>query len=121
MGLLEGELSLPISQDGGTFSPTEPGVVLLYLPRDLILVELPAVGLLLPRPAVANAALVEKLAGAARLPALDHVIEENLVLVDRDVRVPALWEVDSDRDRPGKWGVREYSLLCCPASSEHQT
>lgn len=101
VGLLEGELSLPVSQDGGTFSPAEAGVVLLYLPRDVLLVELPAVGLLLPGPAVGHAALVEELAGAARLPTLDHGIEEKLVLVDRDVRVPALREVDSVRGRAG--------------------
>lgn len=103
MGLLERQLVLPVPQDGRALSPAEPGVVLLDLPGDVLLVQLPAVGLLLPAPAVARAALVEELAGAARLPTLDDAVEKKLVLVDRDVRVAALREVDSDRGG-GDWG-----------------
>lgn len=108
MGLLDWQLVLPVPQDGRPLSPAEPGVVFLDLPDDVLLVHLPAVGFLLPAPAVARAILVEELSGAASLAALGDVIEEKLVLVDRDVRVAAFREVDSDGrcGRAGRVGAR---------------
>lgn len=118
VGLLEWQLVLSVSQDGRPLSPAEPGVIFLDLPGDVLLVDFPAVGFLLPAPAVASTIFIEELAGAARLTTLDNVVEEKLVLVDCDVRVAAFREVDPDGrgvqagGGAGTWGGLT-ALYCC--------
>ena len=104
VGHAERQLALAVPQSRRPISPPEPRVVLLDHPIDLFLCKIPGFRVFLAAPAVALAAIVEKSANAAFLPALDDAVQKHLVLVDGNMRAPAHREVDSWQATGGTGG-----------------